>query len=160
VLRARLLTPNFLPVRLKEVMAELQRTDGQRFPVKLDPVPGAAGVYSGEWLPSSAGAYKALLLGPNGQRAESMTNVVVETSSLELDEPQQNEALLKRVAALSGGKYLLWSQAAGLPGLIPDRHQEVATRIEHELWDAPLPVIVFILLLVTEWILRKRKGLL
>jgi len=160
VLRARLLTPNFLPVRLKEVMAELQRTDGQRFPVKLDPVPGAAGVYSGEWLPSSAGAYKALLLGPNGQRAESMTNVVIETSSLELDEPQQNEALLKRVAALSGGKYLLWSQAAGLPGLIPDRHQEVATRIEHELWDAPLPVIVFILLLVTEWILRKRKGLL
>jgi hypothetical protein len=160
VLRARLLTPNFLPVRLKEVMAELQRTDGQRFPVKLDPVPGAAGVYSGEWLPSSAGAYKALLLGPNGQRAESMTNVVIETSSLELDEPQQNEALLKRVAALSGGQYLLWSQAAGLPDLIPDRHQEVSTRIEHELWDAPLPIIVFMLLLVTEWILRKRKGLL
>ena len=160
VLRARLLTPNFLPVRLKEVMAELQRTDGQRFPVKLDPVPGAAGVYSGEWLPSRAGAYKALLLAPNGQRAESMTNVVIETSSLELDEPQQNEALLKRVAALSGGKYLLWSQAASLPDFIPDRHQEVATRIEHELWDAPLPVIVFVLLLVTEWILRKRKGLL
>jgi len=160
ILRARLLTPNYLPVRVKDVTAEMQRTDGQRFPVKLDPVPGAAGVYSGEWLPPRSGAYKALLLGPGGQRAESTTNVVVETSSLELDEPQQNEALLKRVAALSGGKYLLWSQAAGLPELIPDRHQEVATRIEHELWDAPLPLILFILLLVGEWTLRKRKGLL
>ncbi|MCC2667609.1 MAG: putative rane protein, partial [Armatimonadetes bacterium] len=160
VLRARLLTPNFHPVRVKEVISEMQRTDGQRFPVKLDPVPGAAGVYSGEWLPSRAGAYKALLMGPNGQRAESTTNVVVEASSLELDEPQQNEALLKRVAALSGGKYLLWSQYAGLAGLIPDRAQEVSTRIEHELWDAPLPLILFTLLLVGEWILRKRKGLL
>ena len=160
VLRARLLTPTFHPVRVKEVITEMQRTDGQRFAVKLDPVPGAAGVYSGEWLPSRAGAYKALMIGPNGQRAESTTNVVVEASSLELDEPQQNEALLKRVAALSGGKYLLWSQFSGLANLIPDRAQEVSTRIEHELWDAPLPLILFTLLLVSEWILRKRKGLL
>jgi hypothetical protein len=160
VLRARLLTPSFHPVRLKEVMAEMQRTDGQRFPVKLDPVPGAAGVYSAEWLPTNPGAYKAVLRGPDGKTTESLTNVVVESSSLELDEPQQNETLLKRLASLSGGKYLLWSEAAGLPALIPDRHQEVSTRIEHELWDAPLPVLLFVLLLTGEWVLRKRKGLL
>jgi hypothetical protein len=160
VLRARLLTPNFHPVRVKEVTAELERTDGQRYPVKLEPVSGAAGVYSGEWLPPVPGAYKAALKGPEGQRAEAITNVVVEASSLELDQPQQNEPLLRRVAALSGGKYLLWSEAANLPSLVPDRRQEVQTRIEHELWDAPLPLVLFITLLVLEWVLRKRKGLL
>jgi hypothetical protein len=160
VLRARLLTPNFLPVRVKEVMAEMERTDGQRFPVKLDPVPGAAGIYSGEWLPPLAGAYKAMMKGPGGQRGESVTNVVVETSSLELEEPQQNEGLLRRVAAASGGKYLLWSETDSLPSLIPPRPQTVSSRVEHELWDAPLPLITFVLLLVGEWILRKRKGLL
>src|SRR5205814_9926097 len=111
VLRARLLTANFHPVRQKEVTAEMQRTDGQRFNVKLEPVPGAAGVYSGEWLPARPGAYRAVLRGPGGQSAESVTNVVIEASSLELDEPQQNEPLLRRLAALSGGKYLLWSEA-------------------------------------------------
>ncbi|HTE19472.1 MAG TPA: hypothetical protein VK689_13970, partial [Armatimonadota bacterium] len=160
ILRARLLTPNFHPVRVREVTAEMQRGDGQRFPVKLEPVAGAAGVYSGEWLPSRPGAYKALLLGPGGQRGESTTNVVVEASSLELEEPQQNEALLRRLASLSGGKYLLWSQAAGLPAMIPDRRQQVHTRVEHELWDAPLPLVLFLALLVGEWVLRKRKGLL
>ena len=128
--------------------------------MKLEPVPGAAGVYSAEWLPSNAGAYKAMLIGPDGQRAESTTNVVVEAASLELEDPQQNEPLLRRLAAVSGGKYLLWSEAKNLPALIPDRSQETRSRVEHALWDAPLPLILFLLFLVTEWILRKRKGLL
>lgn len=160
VLRARLLTPNYHPVRVKEVKAELERTDGQRFPVRLEPVPGAAGIYSGEWQAALSGAFKAVLQVPGGQRSESVTNVVVEESSLELDQPEQNEPLLKRLAALSNGRYLLWSQAAALPGMIPDRHQEVSTRVEHSLWDAPLPLTLFILFLVAEWMLRKRKGLL
>jgi len=160
VLRARLLTPNFHPVRVKEALVEMQRTDGQRFPVKLDPVPGAAGVYSAEWLPARPGTYKAVLIGQNGQRGESTTNVLVEASSLELDEPQQNEALLRRVATLSGGKYLMYTEAAGIPELLPDRRHDVQSRVEHELWDAPLPLILFLTCLVGEWILRKRNGLL
>lgn len=160
VLRARLLTPNFQPVRVPSVTAEMQRTDGQRFPVKLEPVPGVAGIYSAEWLPEAGGAYRALLVGPDGQKAESTTNVVVEAASLELEDPQQNEALLRRMAGASGGKYLLWSEAKNLPELIPDRKQETRSRVEHALWDAPLPLILFLVLLVGEWVLRKRKGLL
>ena len=101
-----------------------------------------------------------MLRAPGGQATESITNVVVESSSLELDEPQQNEALLRRLAALTGGKYLLWSELGTLPAALPDRKQEVQTRIEHSLWDTPLPLALFSLLLVGEWILRKRKGLL
>ncbi|MFN3648831.1 MAG: hypothetical protein ACK47B_04545 [Armatimonadota bacterium] len=160
VLRARLLTPNFHPVRVNSVDADLTREDGQRFPVKLEPVPGAAGVYSGEWIASRPGSYKASLKAPGVRKAESLTNVVVESASLELEEPQQNVELLKRLASVSGGKYLLWSEAKSLPELLPDRSQEVRSRVEHELWDAPLPLILFVTLLVGEWILRKRKGLL
>lgn len=159
-LRARLLTPSYHPLRLPGVTATLERTDGQRFPVPLDPVPGAAGIYTGEWLPPLPGAYRAVLRGPSGQQGESITNIVVETSSLELEAPQQHEAVLRRVSALSGGRYLLPSEVADLPRSIPDRSQEVRTRIEHELWDAPLGLVVFALLLIGEWALRKRHGLL
>ena len=160
VLRARLLTPNFHPVRLKEVQAEMERTDGQRYPVRLEPVPGAAGVYSGEWQPAQAGSFRGLLNMAGAPRGESLTNVVVEASSLELEMPQQNEALLRRISGVTGGKYLLWSEVAGLADQIPDRRQVVSTRVEHSLWDAPLPISVFLVLLVGEWLLRKRSGLL
>lgn len=160
VLRARLLTPSYQPVRLRQVMAQMDRTDGQRFQLRLDPVAGAPGVYAGEWLPEQAGTYTAALIGADGRRRESATNVVVEAASLEAEEPQQNEALLRRLAAVSGGRYLLWTEAGALPGLLPDRHQEVASRVEHDLWDAPLPLVVFMFLIVGEWVLRKRKGLL
>ncbi len=160
VLRARLLTQNFHPVRAAEVNAEMRRQDGQRFPVRLEPVPGAAGVFSGEWLPPVAGSFQGTLQAPGGNRGESITNVVVEAASLEMDQPEQNEGLLRRLAAMTGGKYLLPSQFAGLPALIPDRHTETETRVEHELWDAPLPLVLFMVFLVLEWILRKRKGLL
>ncbi len=159
-IRARLLTPQFHPVRVPMVMAEMERTDGQRFPVKLEPLAGAAGVYTAEWLPGQPGAYRATLDAPGVGRTESLTNVVVETSSLEFDQPEQNEALLRRLAGITAGRYLLWSEFAQLPGLIPDRHLETQTRIEHELWDAPLLLMGFVLLLTSEWILRKRKGLL
>ena len=101
-----------------------------------------------------------MLQGPAGEKSESITNVVVEASSLELDDPQQNKELLQRLAATTGGKYLLWSEALKLPSLIKDRHQDVETRVEHELWTAPLPLVIFTMLLVGEWLLRKRTGLL
>lgn len=160
VLRARLLTQNFHPVRAPEINAEMRRQDGQRFPVRLEPVPGAAGVFSGEWLPPVAGSFQGTLQAPGGNRGESITNVVVEAASLEMDQPEQNEGLLRRLATMTGGKYLLPSQFKTLPALIPDRHTETETRVEHELWDAPLPLVLFIAFLVLEWILRKRKGLL
>lgn len=160
VLRARLLTPSFHPVRVSAVTAELVREDGQRFPVRLEPLPGAAGVYSGEWLPPGPGNYRAVLRSPSGQQGEAVTRLVVERSSLETDEPQQNEALLRRLALMTGGRYLLPTEVDELPNLVPDRRQEFRTRVEHPLWTAPLGLFLFVLLLVSEWVLRKRTGLL
>lgn len=160
VIRARLLSPSYKPIRAREVQAEMERTDGQRFPVRLEPVPGAAGIFAGEWQPTLPGAYKALLRGEGGERRESITNVVVEEASLEQENPEQNRALLRRLSAITGGQYLSWADYSRLPNLIRDRSQEVSTRVEHTLWDAPLPISLFLLLLVAEWLLRKRKGLL
>jgi hypothetical protein len=86
--------------------------------------------------------------------------VVVEASSLEFDEPQQNEALLRRLAAVTGGKYVALSAFDGIPTLLPNRSHEVRSRVEHALWSAPLPLVLFLVLLTGEWLLRKKTGLL
>lgn len=160
VLRARLLTRNFLPVRRPEVTAEMEREDGQRFPVRLEPVPGAPGVYAGEWLPPQPGSYRGLIRGADGQRGESLTRVVVEASSIELEHPEQDEALLRRLATQTGGKYFLLSEFDQLPQHAPDRRTEFRTPLERPLWGSTLPIALFGLLLTVEWLLRKKNGLL
>jgi len=156
--RARLLTPTYQPVRRAKVSATIEQSDGRRHPLTLESLPGAAGVYSAEWLPPEAGTYRAVVKGPKG--TASAANFVVEAVDLEMQEPEQNEALLRRVAQVSGGAYLRLSEAAALPERLPDNPRRTTTRVERDLWSAPLPLLLFILLLTAEWGLRKAKGLL
>jgi hypothetical protein len=85
---------------------------------------------------------------------------VVQGEPLELQEPEMNRDLLQRVALASGGAYLDLAELDRLPERIGDRSERRVTRTERPLWDTPLPLAIFSLLLVGEWTLRKRAGLL
>jgi len=160
VIRTRLLTPTYHPVRASYVMAQVRAGNGIQSPVKLEPVVGAPGVFSGEWEPARPGDYQVSVNGPDDQHGEGLTHVVVEASDLEMEEQQQNEHLLRGVAAAGGGRYLLWSELSALPKKLPDPRQVVKTQVTQDLWDVPLPIVVFILLLLVEWTTRKRLGML
>ena len=84
----------------------------------------------------------------------------MEGAPLELQEPEMNRELLQRVAQTGGGAYLELPQLDQLPGRIPDRSEVQVTRTERPLWDTPWPLALFSFLLVGEWVLRKRSGLL
>jgi hypothetical protein len=64
------------------------------------------------------------------------------------------------VAAAAGGAPVPLEDIARLPERLRDARRQVTSRVEHELWDTPLPLALFSLFLVGEWALRKRKGLL
>jgi uncharacterized membrane protein len=167
-LRARLLTPAFHPVRAPAVTGKIVRDDGTATDVRLLAQPGTPGLFEAEWLPPRAGSYQISLRSPGGQEgggapsssAVAETRFVVEAVSLELEKPELNEALLKRIAAASGGAVVPLGEVGALPGRLRDASVRVTSRVEHELWDSPLPLTLFTLFLVGEWALRKRKGLL
>lgn len=159
VLRARLLTSAFHPVRDPSVPVEVVRDDGTELAVKLQSVPGTPGVYEAEWLPQRPGSYRASIR-PSGGTTRVVTQFAVEESQLEYEAPEQNRALLKQVAAISGGAYVEPDEVAKLPERIRDRSTVTRSRVEHELWDTPLPLALFTLFIVGEWVLRKRRGLL
>jgi hypothetical protein len=170
VIRARLLTPNYHPVRAKEVPAVVRRHDGQEFPVKLEPLPGAIGVYTTEWLPPQAGTYSVTVTSAEGGRGTSAVDFAVRATSIEFETPEQNEPLLRGIAGASGGQYLMYTHLAGLPDQIRDASVRLTSRVEYDfLGDrlrfigVPMPVAVlllFALLITGEWIARKRAGLL
>ena len=87
------------------------------------------------------------------------TAVVVESQLAELENPQLNDVLLKELATKTGGVYLPISQAPTLPEKIHALQRSVFAAEEREFWDTPLILICVVGLLGTEWILRKRDGL-
>ena len=84
---------------------------------------------------------------------------LVEPYSLELENVQLNESLLREIAQASGGRYFRAEEFDSLPELliVP----EVIRRETHEkaLWDHPLLLVIFVLALCCEWVFRRRWDL-
>jgi hypothetical protein len=156
-LRARLLTPTYHPLRVPAVTARILRDDGTVASVQLLARPGTPGLYEAEWLPPRSGNYEVSL--SSGESAAT-ARFVVESVMLEAEKPELNEALLRRIALESRGAVVPLEEVARLPDRLRDASTRVTSRVEHELWDTPLPLALFTLFLVGEWALRKRKGLL
>ncbi len=159
-IRARLLDSNFFPVKDKEATATLKREGSAPLNVRLTRTPTSPGTFAGEFLVERDGKYSVSIASPANPSAKAVAHFTAESSSLELDEAQMNEPLLKQIAAVSGGRYLTPREAQRLPALLKGNPLKVTRQFESELWSAPLPLLLFALLLTSEWILRKRKGLL
>jgi uncharacterized membrane protein len=165
-LRARLLTPEFHPLRVPAVTARVRSREAGPATVRLLARPGAPGLYETEWLPPRAGSFEVSLgaRGFSGQgtgdAAEASVRFVVEAVLLEQEKPEMDPALLERVAAAAGGDRVPLEEVARIPERLRDARRQVTSRVEHELWDTPLPLALFCLFLVGEWVLRKRRGLL
>jgi hypothetical protein len=157
---ANVLDEAYSPVLDKsfDVVAELDGPKARRATVRLAAVPGMAGLFRGFFSPEAAGRYE---LRPTDAPPE-ITNVVrlnVESASLERQEPAMQEDLLKRMVALSGGRYFT---AANLPELADElsgEQRSTSVRITRELFDLPVIFCVLLLFLAVEWTVRRRSDL-
>jgi hypothetical protein len=78
----------------------------------------------------------------------------------ELAEIQMRAADLQAAAKASDGQFFRLQQADRLlASLPPGRHVRVESMPPEPLWNLPLLPILFVTLLASEWLLRKRFGL-
>jgi hypothetical protein len=74
-------------------------------------------------------------------------------------DPRVNLRVLQRLAAASGGQLV----EAGTSGALADRLQAAvpaaARRVQRDLWHTSWSFLTLVLVLCTEWILRRRWGL-
>ena len=84
---------------------------------------------------------------------------IVEESQIELNEVALNSPLLKNLSMKTNGAYYPWASRAELFNkVLPRERQEKinrSTRFNEESWV----LVILIVLLTTEWIIRKRIGL-
>ena len=71
----------------------------------------------------------------------------------------QNRELLDRLAAQTGGKYWRPEDLSDLPEEIAFSEAGVTTRETRELWNMPAFLLLIVLLRSTEWLLRRKWGI-
>jgi uncharacterized membrane protein len=98
----------------------------------------------------------------NGQALgfDTSTRFIIDPKDLELDRPEPDPDLLRRISDATGGQ---WLPPEDLPKLL---ERLVAMKFDDleriqvfPLWDHSLVLLIFVGLMTAEWVLRKRAGL-
>ncbi|MFQ5650229.1 MAG: hypothetical protein ACE5IY_09845 [bacterium] len=84
----------------------------------------------------------------------------VEAFSLEYQDTRMNEELLRRMARESGGTFYTPSDFGNVTNKLDFPQKYVTLKSEWEIWNRTPMLVLCILLVGTEWFVRKRKGML
>ena len=70
-----------------------------------------------------------------------------------------NENLLRELAAITGGGFYREENLHELPDRVASRTERILSPFEVELWSSPLYFLLILLVVTTEWVLRKLSYL-
>jgi len=86
--------------------------------------------------------------------------VEVVVPRLELSQPQVNRAAMAALATETDGQLIELADArTKLPALIPSAAKVFPVISGQPLWDAPLAMTIFVILITVEWVVRKLQGM-
>lgn len=164
---ANVLDDSYEPVTVPEYTIRLKRLDPEwSQTMQLKSVPDAPGLYRGSFTPTVSGDYRLETPGngvapgeANDQRSANATEFHVEARSMKEQEVTMKAELLKKMAELSGGRYFSIGDLPSLSKSLPKEKQIIAVYKKKELWDLPITLIILVILMGTEWFLRRRYDL-
>jgi hypothetical protein len=144
------------------IEALVQRPDGQTKNLTVAAQGDQAGSYQARWVPEVSGTYKISVTGKLGERDLGKVDLTfaVGRPNQEFDRLDLNEALLRRIAEKSGGRYVTLADAQSLIGELRSHERSRRKLTELSLFNMPLFFLLFVGLVTAEWILRKRQELL
>jgi hypothetical protein len=149
------------PVEDDGVTLALEGEHGQRLPVTLSRVSAERGVFETTVSDLAEGKYQAQLETPLVSQPPlplqfSVESLLKENSRLEMDAEELNAA-----AATSRGRFYTIRNASRLLKTLPPGDQvRIESSPPQPIWNSSWLAALFVALLATEWILRKRAGLL
>lgn len=144
-----------------QVEALVTGPGGRPDKVALTSIPGPEGHYSGLFEPKDAGKYQIVLQATVGDVILKNEPLVVEVGrpNLEFEKLDLDEKMLSRIAADSGGRYVHISTADHLVDQLNRSQRTKQDYHERKLYWPPAFWLAFVLVLTTEWILRKKFQL-
>jgi uncharacterized membrane protein len=121
---------------------------------------GQPDLYVASWTADRIGRFVVKLPPIVGGVDEMNLPIEVMVPRLELAQPQVDRAALNRLATETMGQEVDLADAGQkLPTLIQSAAKIIPIESSQRLWDAPLVMILFVLLITTEWVMRKMYGM-
>jgi uncharacterized membrane protein len=152
---------SFAPVADATVEATLTLPGGVTQPLKLRHADPSGGRYTAALAPEQGGLYRLHAEARRGAVSLGSADrwMYVGGADREFADPRLNEGFLRRLARNSGGRYVRAADAAKIPSWLQDVVPQNAVPQRRDLWHEPWAFALVIVLLSTEWILRRRRGL-
>jgi hypothetical protein len=160
--------PNGRPLANEPIQAEARAFDGAAISVGLTPDAEMAGRYYGTLDHLAAGAYQITVSGrviaellPSAADVKKATATITVrgADSIEMMNTQCNRALLEQLAELTGGQVIPPTAIDEVFRLVSVTPQVSETVERTPLWNRWSSLLIVFGCLLTEWIVRKSKGL-
>jgi hypothetical protein len=151
---------SYQPAPDSHVEAHVLGPNGISASIEMNPVPDAPGQFQADWNAEKPGSYVTEVV---AQRAGQEIGRDVLTFQrmdgvAENFHTEQNRDLLEKLATQTGGRYWRPDQISNLPAEIPYSDAGITMRETKELWNMPIIFLVLILLRFSEWLLRRKWG--
>jgi len=128
--------------------------------VELQPDPVTPGQYTGEWNVDQPGQFVAEALAKRGEEevGRDVFTFQRQDGVAENFHTQQNRELLEKLASQTGGRYWKPEDVSKLPEEVSLSEAGITVRETRDLWNLPAVFLLLMLLKGTEWLLRRKWG--
>ena len=152
---------DFKPVANAEVAIEMTAPNGEKRQMSAALSSPQDGRYGVAARFDQQGVYKIDVVATRGgtRIGPASRPVLVGGVDLEMTQPRLNEAVLRRLAAESNGRYVPADQVGQLPSLLRASRAEAGTPEMRDLWHNGWSLLAIVGLLAAEWVARRRVGL-
>lgn len=151
------------PINNASVEVEVTASDGRQFPYSMEAVGNGRYTLAMGTLPEGTYSYTAHAQRDGIRLGEDQGSFSVGALTLEYKETRADAALMRQIAQRSGGHLLAAAELANLPNQLVESgtFQSIFSQeeTESELWHLYPFLAIVIVLLTTEWFLRKRSGM-
>jgi hypothetical protein len=153
---ARLQTPGAEPLQEASVKGVFGlRSESKQTEVILRAAPDHPGLYRGEFVAPLPGQYQFFMQ----EDLNTPLDFTVTEPKFEFGETAMNEAMLRDLATTTRGAFFREEDLFKLPDTIAAKTERVKSPLEVELWSSPLYFVLMLLVLASEWVLRKISHL-
>lgn len=145
------------------VKVEVTQPDGSTAQLFAEPSLKEAGLFEAEYFAAKPGNYRASATVEDAEKRTPLgskaTGWTYDPLAEEFGKLEPNRDLMKRLAADTGGEMLALADIGKLPEMLKNIRVPVEVTLSTPLWHTPWIFIAILLLLLAEWLLRRKGGM-